>query len=238
MWNFDRTTRVLALTGAGISAESGIKTFRDNDGLWENHKVDEVATPDAFLKDPVLVWRFYRQRYQQSLEVEPNPAHHALATLEAALGRRFHMITQNVDGLHKRAGSSAVYEMHGSLERCFCMECRNKYSLEAIDFSDELPYCPKCESLLRPDIVWFGEIPYYLYEIEKLLKHCDVFLIVGTSGTVYPAAGFVMTAKFFGARTIAINLEEPDNRGFIDEFHKGKSGDLLPKLIDSWLNQI
>lgn len=224
--------RYLVLTGAGISAESGIRTFRDSGGLWEEHRVEDVASPQGFQKNPKLVWDFYKERFKNSLSVNPNSAHQALKRMEDALGENFHLITQNVDGLHIRAGNRRVYEMHGSLKNCFCVSCRTRYELDEIDLSQDVPHCMKCKALLRPDIVWFGEIPYYLYEIEDKLKNCDVFIVVGTSGTVYPAAGFVMTAKLFGAKTIAVNLDRPDNLGFIDEFLQGKSGDLVPPLVE------
>ncbi|HCX60464.1 MAG TPA: NAD-dependent protein deacylase [Candidatus Cloacimonas sp.] len=224
--------RYLVLTGAGISAESGIRTFRDSGGLWEEHRVEDVASPQGFQKNPKLVWDFYKERFKNSLSVNPNSAHQALKRMEDALGENFHLITQNVDGLHIRAGNRRVYEMHGSLKNCFCVSCRTRYELDEIDLSQDVPLCMKCKALLRPDIVWFGEIPYYLYEIEDKLKNCDVFIVVGTSGTVYPAAGFVMTAKLFGAKTIAVNLDRPDNLGFIDEFLQGKSGDLVPPLVE------
>jgi NAD-dependent deacetylase len=224
--------RYLVLTGAGISAESGIRTFRDSGGLWEEHRVEDVASPQGFQKNPKLVWDFYKERFKNSLSVNPNSAHEALKRMEDALGENFHLITQNVDGLHIRAGNRRVYEMHGSLKNCFCVSCRTRYELDEIDLSQDVPLCMKCKALLRPDIVWFGEIPYYLYEIEDKLKNCDVFIVVGTSGTVYPAAGFVMTAKLFGAKTIAVNLDRPDNLGFIDEFLQGKSGDLVPPLVE------
>jgi len=224
-------TKILALTGAGISAESGIRTFRDSNGLWEDHRVEDVASPEGFRKDPSTVWEFYKQRYAQSLGVDPNSAHLALVKLEEHFGDSFHLITQNVDGLHFRAGSQRVYEMHGRLQSCFCISCRTHYKVQDIIMESEVPRCKKCGDILRPDIVWFGEIPYYLYEIEDLLKNTDIFLIVGTSGVVYPAAGFVMTAKLFGAYTIGVNLEKPDNLGFFDEFHQGKCGDILPKVV-------
>jgi NAD-dependent deacetylase len=224
--------RYLVLTGAGISAESGIRTFRDSGGLWEEHRVEDVASPQGFQKNPKLVWDFYKERFKNSISVNPNSAHEALKRMEDALGENFHLITQNVDGLHIKAGNRRVYEMHGSLKNCFCVSCRTRYELDEIDLSQDVPLCMKCKALLRPDIVWFGEIPYYLYEIEDKLKNCDVFIVVGTSGTVYPAAGFVMTAKLFGAKTIAVNLDRPDNLGFIDEFLQGKSGDLVPPLVE------
>lgn len=227
--------RVLALTGAGVSAESGISTFRDQGGLWENHRMDEVATPKAFSRDPKLVWHFYKERWEQSLAARPNPAHYALAELERALGADFHLITQNVDGLHSLAGNSFPIEMHGYLRRCFCTQCRTNYALADLDLRPAVPSCPACGGILRPDIVWFGEIPYHLERIDGLLKSCDVFLLVGTSGVVYPAAGFVMTAKLLGARTVSINPDPASNSEYIDEFHQGKAGELLPRLVKTWL---
>lgn len=230
-------SKILVLTGAGISAESGIRTFRASDGLWEEHNVEDVATPEGFVKDPTMVWSFYKDRYTQSLSAEPNRAHLALSRLEEHLGDDFHIITQNIDGLHTRAGNKRVYEMHGRLASCFCVACRTNYAMQDIDLDSDIPKCKRCGNMLRPDIVWFSEIPYYLYEIEELLKTSHYFLIIGTSGVVYPAAGFVMTAKLFGAHTIGINLERPDNMGFIDEFHQGKCGDLLPDIVDSLIQK-
>lgn len=224
--------RYLVLTGAGISAESGISTFRDSGGLWENHRVEDVANPEGFIRNPKLVWEFYKQRFNQAMQVKPNPGHLALKKLEDKLENGFHLITQNVDGLHFKAGNRRVLEMHGSINRCFCTSCNKRFMIEAINLEEDLPLCSQCGSYLRPDIVWFGEIPYFLHEIEENLKSCDVFMIIGTSGTVYPAAGFVMTAKLFGAKTIAVNLDKPDNLGFIDEFYQGKSGELLPEIVD------
>lgn len=228
-------SRILVLTGAGISAESGIRTFRDAGGLWEDHRVEDVASPEGFQADPALVWNFYKQRWRQALTVGPNPGHIALKKLEDAMGERFWIVTQNVDGLHEEAGNQNVIEMHGSLHRSFCTGCGKIYPTAALDLESPLPYCEECDMLLRPDIVWFGEIPYQLGRIEQLLKNCDVFLIVGTSGTVYPAAAFVMTAKYFGARTVAVNLDPPSNSEHIDEFHQGKAGDILPDLVEDWL---
>ncbi len=228
-------TRVTVLTGAGISAESGLKTFRDSDGLWENHRVEDVATPQAFEADPVLVWNFYKQRYQNALAAKPNAGHLALYELEKKLGDNFQIITQNVDGLHRRAGNKNVHEMHGRLDKCYCTLCGCAHDIIEIDLREELPYCHKCEGLLRPDIVWFGEIPYYLDVIENLIRKCNLFIVIGTSGSVYPAAGFVMAAKYSGAKTIGINLEKPKNLDFFDFFYEGRSGDLLPGLVSHWL---
>jgi NAD-dependent deacetylase len=234
MMRLSRTTKVVVLTGAGISAESGIRTFRESGGLWENHKVEDVATWSGFEKDPALVWKFYRQRWEDSNSTKPNAAHYALVEMEHYYAQHFCLVTQNVDGLHSAAGSKNPLEMHGNLNSCFCTSCRAKFKLHDTDPDIAIPLCPKCGAYLRPDIVWFGEIPYFLSEIEHSLKKCDVFIIIGTSGLVYPAAGFVMTAKLMGAKTIAINLEAPDNLSFIDEFHQGKSGEVLPALVKEW----
>ncbi|MBW6514022.1 MAG: NAD-dependent deacylase [Candidatus Syntrophosphaera sp.] len=232
-----KATRLLVLTGAGISAESGLKTFRDGDGLWENHRMEDVATPEAFSRDPQMVWRFYKARREQALKAKPNPGHYALVELEEYLGSNFNLITQNVDCLHKVAGNKNPIEMHGSLEACFCTRCTAKYPISEIDPQAPVPACPQCASALRPDIVWFGELPYQMQEIEWLLQNCDVFLLVGTSGVVFPAAGFVMTAKYLGAKTMAVNLDPTVNREFIDEFHQGRAGEILPRLVKEWLQR-
>ncbi|MCK4312827.1 MAG: NAD-dependent deacylase [Candidatus Cloacimonetes bacterium] len=232
---FKKEDKVVVLTGAGISAESGLKTFRDNDGLWENHRVEEVATPQAFQSDPRLVWKFYKLRYFQLSEVKPNPGHFALKKLEDFLGKNFFIITQNVDGLHQQAGNERVLEMHGSLRNCFCIKCKTKYKMKDIDLTPDIPSCDKCGGAVRPDVVWFGEIPYFLNEIDEIIKKADYFLVVGTSGVVYPAAQFLYIAKMRGAKTIGANLEAPENMHFIDEFHQGKSGEILPELVDLWI---
>ena len=231
----DPSTRLVALTGAGISAESGIKTFRDGDGLWEQHRVEDVATPEAFIRDPGLVWRFYIERFRQARDAKPNQAHTALASLEAYLGNNYHLITQNVDGLHSRAGSQRLTEMHGSLDRCLCQSCGKTHPMPVELDGEKLPACGKCGGLLRPDIVWFGEIPYHLDRIQSLLRMCDVFLLVGSSGVVYPAAGFIQTAKYLGARTIAVNLQPTEKTHFVDEFYQGKAGEILPRLVSTWI---
>jgi len=237
MLKFTPDTNVLVLTGAGISAESGIRTFRDSGGLWENHRVEDVATPEAFNSNPVKVWEFYRQRYQDSISSKPNPAHFALVKLEQFLGDNFLLVTQNVDCLHIKAGSKRVLEMHGSLANCICTKCHSKLAIKDIDLTQPIPLCPFCNGILRPDIVWFGEIPHYLNIIDDALRKCSVFIIVGTSGVVYPAAGFVLTAKLMGAKTIAINLGKPDNLAYIDEFYQGKSGEILPGLVAMWIGE-
>jgi len=228
-------SKVLVLTGAGISAESGIKTFRDSGGLWENHLIEDVASVEGFTRNPGLVWDFYQKRYLDSVNSLPNAAHYALVKLEEFLGSNFTLVTQNVDGLHTKAGSKHVLEMHGSLQRCYCTKCKAKYQMQDIPDDQPVPTCEKCKAMLRPDIVWFGEIPYFLAEIETAVKNCEYLIVIGTSGFVYPAAGFVMCAKLLGSKTIAINLAQPDNLNFIDEFHQGKSGELLPELVQQWI---
>ena len=226
---------IVILTGAGISAESGVKTFRDNDGLWENHRVEDVATPQAFTRNPQLVWRFYRERYEQSEEVQPNAGHRALVTLEEAFQDRFLLVTQNVDGLHTKAGSQRVLEMHGSLYTCFCVRCKQKFQMSEINLDSDIPPCPACGSSLRPDIVWFGETPYFLDEIFHALQKVTVFISIGTSGNVYPAASFIAMARQNGAKTISVNLAKPDNDIHVDYSIQGKAGEILPQLVREWI---
>jgi len=233
----DKDSKLVVLTGAGVSAESGLKTFRDNDGLWENYHVEQVATPEAFLADPELVWRFYKQRYFQLNEVKPNPAHHALKKLEDYLEDNLWLVTQNVDGLHLIAGNKNVIEMHGSLRTCFCSRCHQNYQMVEVNLDSAIPLCEKCGGYLRPDIVWFGEVPYHMGRIYNLLQNTDYFLVIGTSGIVYPAAGFLMIAMDSGARTIGVNFEAPRNASMIDEFHSGKAGEILPGLVERWIGQ-
>ena len=233
-FKFSKQDHVIVLTGAGISAESGLKTFRDHDGLWENYKVEEVCTPAAFQSNPKLVWDFYKQRFHQLKSVKPNPSHFALVELEHFLSENFMLITQNIDGLHQIAGNKRVIEMHGSLKKCFCQDCGNEFEMTKINLNEDVPGCPDCNGKLRPDIVWFGEVPYFLKEIDTILRTADFFLIIGTSGTVQPAASLAYLAKAQGAKTICVNLNPPENLMFIDEFHQGKSGELLPELVKIW----
>ena len=232
---FSKSDRIVVLTGAGISAESGLKTFRDSDGLWENYRVEDVATPEAFHRNPELVWKFYKERYEQLRTAKPNPAHFALKRLEDFAQTNFSLITQNVDGLHFQAGNTNVLEMHGSILKCFCIKCRNNYYISDVDLDKKIPLCKKCEGMLRPDVVWFGEIPYHLEKINTLLQKSDYFIIIGTSGVVYPAAGFLQMAKYYGAITIGINFDKPINYQHIDEFFQGKAGEVIPKLVDEWI---
>jgi len=234
---FSTSTRLAVMTGAGISAESGVSTFRGKGGLWSKYNLYEVATPEAFARDPRMVWEFYNLRRAQLPTVEPNAAHHALARLEAAMpDGAFTLITQNVDDLHDRAGTKHVLHMHGELAKVRCTGCGT--ITETLDDLGPLPHCDSCGAMLRPHIVWFGEMPMFLDKIDDAVRECHLFLAVGTSGTVYPAAGMLSLAKSCGARTVGINLDEPDNVDSIDHFFQGKAGELLPPLVDEWLSRL
>ena len=227
---------VVVLTGAGISAESGVRTFRDNDGLWENHRVEDVATPEAWVSDQSLVWRFYQARRNQLLEVLPNPAHFALAQLESKT-ESFTLITQNVDDLHERGGSEAVIHMHGRLQTLRCETTGlSEVRMGEHDLGGDFVLCNCCavSSRMRPDIVWFGEIPMEMDVIYREVEKCDVFIVIGSSGHVYPAAGLVDLANSNDAHTILVNLELPINGGDFDEVHIGKAGEILPDLVENW----
>ena len=227
---------VVVLTGAGISAESGVRTFRDNDGLWENHRVEDVATPEAWVSDQSLVWRFYQARRNQLLEVLPNPAHFALAQLESKT-ESLTLITQNVDDLHERGGSESVIHMHGRLQTLRCETTGlSEVRMGEHDLGGDFVLCNCCavSSRMRPDIVWFGEIPMEMDVIYREVEKCDVFIVIGSSGHVYPAAGLVNLANSNDAHTILVNLELPINGGDFDEVHIGKAGEILPDLVKNW----
>ena len=227
--------RVVVLTGAGISAESGVRTFRDGDGLWEEHRLEDVATPQAWDNDPVLVWRFYQARRRQLLEVAPNAAHKALATF-AAKREHFTLITQNVDDLHERAGNTNTIHMHGRLKTLRCEQSgRSEIRMAESDLADDFLVCQCCATpqRLRPDIVWFGEMPMQMEDIYAAVEQSDLFIVVGSSGHVYPAAGLVNIAHQAGARTVLVNLEAPLNADAFDEVHLGKAGELLPVLLEA-----
>ena len=234
----DDIRNIVILTGAGISAESGIETFRAEDGLWENHRIEDVATPDAFRRDPVLVQKFYDMRRAAVQTKEPNPAHHALARLErewtGASGRSLLLVTQNVDDLHERAGVTNVVHMHGELLSAWCSACDMRARWSENLSSD--PPCPECGSnALRPDIVWFGEMPYRMDEIYGALSQTDLFVSIGTSGAVYPAAGFVQEARAQGARTLELNLERSQGSHLFDETRLGPASELVPQWVDEVL---
>ena len=232
--------KIVILTGAGISAESGISTFRDAGGLWENHPIEEVATPEGFARNPALVHRFYNLRRMALKDVSPNPAHIALAKLEAGLkdkGGQLTLVTQNVDNLHEAGGSQSVIHMHGELTSIRCSACGAKQFFEG-ETSVDMP-CPSCNApAMRPDIVWFGEMPFFMTEIETALENCDLFVSIGTSGAVYPAAGFVHMARSMGKQTLEINLEPSEGSSSFDESRVGKAGTLVPLWVDEVLTSL
>ncbi|MCW2797823.1 NAD-dependent deacylase [Nocardioides sp.] len=226
--------KIVVLTGAGISAESGVPTFRDADGLWEGHRVEDVATPEAYDAQPLAVHRFYDARRAALGDVHPNPAHVALARLEDALGDDLFVVTQNIDDLHERAGSKRVLHMHGELLSAVCRSCRQRS--EWTEDLGDFPPCPRCGLTdLRPDVVWFGEIPYEMDRIHDALDAADLFVSIGTSGAVYPAAGFVMHAAATGARTLELNLQPSEGTSFFDESRHGPAGVLVPAWVGGLL---
>lgn len=225
--------QICVLTGAGVSAESGVPTFRASDGLWEGHSIQDVATPEGWRRDPQLVWDFYHARRAKAGSVQPNPGHFALAQIEKQFGDRFTLVTQNVDGLHQRAGSQNVLELHGSLYQTRCTECgvvKNR-GMEA------LPAMPRCEcsGVERPNIVWFGEMlpPAVWSKADQAARNCDLFLIVGTSAVVYPAAGLIHTARSHShsAKIVEFNLTKTDASPLVNIGVYGPSGEALPKVI-------
>lgn len=223
--------RLVVLTGAGISAESGISTFRDAEGLWEGHRVEDVATPEAFERDPGTVQRFYDARRRAVASVRPNDAHRAIARLEETMGDGMLVVTQNVDDLHERAGSTRLVHMHGELRRALCTSCDARPAWDA-DLIDRPP-CPACgERALRPDVVWFGEVPYELDRIERAVVACDVFASIGTSGAVYPAAGYAALAAAFGARTVELNLVPTMGVVAFDDVRAGPASVVVPRWVD------
>ena len=225
---------IVVLTGAGISAESGIDTFRDAGGLWEQHRVEDVATPEGFARDPELVQRFYDMRREAVQKVEPNAAHEALARLDAEWEGNLLIVTQNVDDLHERAGAKRVLHMHGELLSALCAACeaRHRWTGALIDG----PPCPDCgAAALRPDVVWFGEMPYEMERIYSHLRGADLFVSIGTSGAVYPAAGFVRDARELGARTLELNLERSEGSYWFHESRQGKASELVPEWVEEVL---
>lgn len=230
--------RILVLTGAGISAESGLNTFRDQGGLWENHSIEDVATPEGYDRNPQLVDRFYNARLQQLKDktTEPNLAHNALARLEAEFVGELLVVTQNVDDLHERAGSKNLIHMHGELTKGRCPISNNVFTVEQNFSMDYRCHCCQPSQRIRPHIVWFGEMPLGMIQIEQALEKCDLFISIGTSGTVYPAAGFVELAKTFGAQTVEINLDDTNNKSKFDLHLRGKATELVPKLVDNILH--
>jgi NAD-dependent deacetylase len=226
---------IVVLTGAGVSAESGLATFRDKDGIWSKVDYREVATPEAFERKPEKVHEFYNLRRRQMLEAKPNAAHLALARLEEKFAGDFLLVTQNIDSLHEQAGSRKLIHMHGELAKIACGNCGARRFWRE-DLSVEL-VCGNCgvKGGLRPDVVWFGEMPYRMEEIFAAIAACDLFVAIGTSGTVYPAAGFVQEARDAGVHTVELNLEPPEAPSLFDEMHLGKATEIVPWFVSSLL---
>jgi NAD-dependent deacetylase len=231
----NRIRNIVVLTGAGVSAESGIDTFRSEGGLWEQHRVEDVATPEAFARDPNLVLRFYDMRRAAIQTKLPNAAHDALARLDREWAGGLLIVTQNVDDLHERAGTSRVLHMHGEHLNAWCTACdlRSRWTGTLI----ERPACPKCGArALRPDVVWFGEVPYRMDAIHAALRTCDLFVSIGTSGAVYPAAGYVRQASELGAETLELNLEPSKGSPWFAESRIGPATELVPAWVDELLS--
>jgi NAD-dependent deacetylase len=235
-----RKLRVVVLTGAGVSADSGVQTFRDAGGLWERYRLEDIATPEAWRRDPALVWRFYQERRARLAHVEPNGAHRALATLEkslAASDNDFRLVSQNVDDLHARAGST-VLSMHGQLAVLRCERCDVRVlDLERVDPDAFIP-CEACGyERLRPDVVWFGEVPHHMDEIVRQVGGATHFVSIGTSGVVYPAASFLTLARGAGAETWVNSLDAPENLDPADRFFRGRAVDVVPQLVERWIRE-
>jgi NAD-dependent deacetylase len=225
---------IVILTGAGISAESGIDTFRGAGGLWENHRVEDVATPEAFERDPELVLRFYDMRREAIQQKQPNAAHEALARLDREWDGGLLIVTQNVDDLHERGGATRVLHMHGEHLNAWCLACDERSPWTGTLM--ERPPCPQCgQSALRPDVVWFGEMPYRMDEIYGALREADLFVSIGTSGAVYPAAGLVRNARDLGAQTLELNLEESQGSRWFHESRLGPATEIVPVWVEEML---
>lgn len=223
--------KIVILTGAGISAESGLGTFRDEDGLWAKHRIEDIATPEAFARNPDLVQRFYNMRRAELAHAKPHGAHMALARLQKAHPGQVTLVTQNVDNLHEQAGSDEVMHMHGMLQKARCLACGTVADwLADIDTASSCPACG--QTRLRPHIVWFGEMPFYMEAIEQRLYEADLFLSIGTSGAVYPAAGFVQMVRSLGrAHTVELNLEPSEGADFFHEGRYGPAGQVVPAYV-------
>ena len=223
-------SKIVILTGAGISAESGIDTFRAEDGLWAQHRVEDVATPEGFARDPQLVVDFYNGRRKQAAEVSPNAAHQALARLQANYAGQVVIVTQNVDDLHEQGGSRQVMHMHGALKGALCATCDHRWPAPMVMAPGDA--CPACNApAARPDIVWFGEMPYEMDALFDHLAEADVFAAIGTSGNVYPAAGFVAEARRAGAHTIEFNLERSAVGNQFAEHRIGPASQTVPEWV-------
>jgi NAD-dependent deacetylase len=227
-------SKIVILTGAGISAESGLGTFRAEDGLWAQHRVEDVATPEGFARNPQLVVDFYNARRAQAVEAQPNAGHDALARLEREHSGDVLVITQNVDDLHERAGTENLIQMHGALAGALCAACGHRWPAPMVMAPGDA--CPSCSApMARPDIVWFGEMPYQMDTIFDHLASADIFVSIGTSGNVYPAAGFVAEARRAGAQTIEFNLERSAVGSQFEEHRMGPATQTLPAWVDEVL---
>ena len=229
---------IVVLTGAGISAESGVRTFRASDGLWEEHRIEDVATPEGFARNPALVHRFYNERRTRIKTVQPNRAHHALADFEKQYTGNFLLVTQNIDDLHERAGSCRLAHMHGEIFKMYCLFCHTRAPVEGELSTDHI--CTTCNRTggLRPDIVWFGEMPYQMEKIEQALNDCELFISIGTSGNVYPAAGFVQIARAAGARCVELNLEKSATNQLFTDARYGKATEIVAPFLEKILAKI
>jgi NAD-dependent deacetylase len=230
--------KIVILTGAGLSAESGLSTFRDKDGIWAKHNIEDVATPEAFARDPEQVLDFYNTRRRANAGVKPNTAHEALARLEKEYPGEVQTVTQNIDPLHEMAGTKRLIHMHGEILKCLCARCGSKHPWEE-DLTVDLA-CPACAETggMRPDVVWFGEMPYRMDEIYEALSACDLFLSIGTSGSVYPAAGFVLEAARAGAHTVELNLEPSEGVSAFAEAIHGPASEVVPAYVERLLAAI
>lgn len=231
-----RFSDIVILTGAGLSAESGMATFRDKDGIWSKVDYRDVATPEGFARNPALVHEFYNRRRRDHALVRPNAAHLALARLEREFSGRVVVVTQNIDALHEAAGSRNLIHMHGELLMALCAHCGSTHAW-TVDLSIDTQ-CPRCGSDqgMRPDVVWFGEMPYHMEEIAARLMACDLFISIGTSGNVYPAAGFVAEARARGAHTVELNLEPSEGASFFAEAVHGPATRVVPAYVDRLLD--
>jgi NAD-dependent deacetylase len=227
-----RVESICVLTGAGISAESGVETFRGSNGLWSKLKPEELANFEAFMRNPELVWEWYNYRKKIVHDVKPNPAHYALARFEE-LVKGFTLVTQNIDNLHFRAGSKNVLELHGNIERSYCIDCRKDFDNVEVTQERKVPRCLTCNGLIRPDVVWFGEmLPEGVFEAAvEAASRCELFLTIGTSAVVYPAAGLPMTARNNGAYVVEVNTEPTEISQTVNETLLGKAGEVLPQLL-------
>lgn len=226
---------IVILTGAGISAESGLETFRSSDGLWNKHRVEDVATIEGFEKNPSYVHAFYNEMKKEIFSKKPNPAHLALAELEKNYDGNVWIVTQNIDLLHEKAGSQKVFHIHGQIDQAVCLNCGHiRQGWDDVDTQTVCAHC-KVSAMMKPNIVFFGEQPLFLDEAERLVRGCDLFVSVGTSGVVYPAAGFVQIAKYYGAETIEFNLEKTRQNILFDTCVEGKCGKTLPLFVKGLL---